>query len=118
MKSSTLTLFTTFLFACASAQAADDHSSHAGHATAAQPTTLAQAGAAMTDAEVRKVDKDQGKITLKHREIKNLDMPPMTMVFRIKDPAMLGKVKEGDKIRFSADKVGGQYTVTGIETKK
>lgn len=72
---------------------------------------------AMTEAEVRKIDREQGKITLKHGEIKNLDMPPMTMVFRVKEAAMLDKLKEGDKVGFTADKVGGQYTVTGIEKK-
>jgi Cu(I)/Ag(I) efflux system protein CusF len=69
----------------------------------------------MADGEVRKVDKDAKKITLKHGEIKNLDMPPMTMVFQVKDAAMLEAVKAGDKVRFSADKVGGAYTVTSIE---
>ena len=55
---------------------------------------------AMSDGEVRKVDKDAGKITLKHGEIKNIQMPPMTMVFRVKDQAMLGQVKQGDKVRW------------------
>ena len=54
--------------------------------------------AEMTDGEVRKVSKDTGKITLKHGEIKNLDMPPMTMVFQVKDPGLLDKVKPGDKV--------------------
>jgi Cu/Ag efflux protein CusF len=67
-----------------------------------------------TEGEVRKIDKAQGKITLKHGEIKNLDMPPMTMVFRVKDPRMLETVSVGDKIRFSAEKLDGQYTVTVI----
>ena len=71
--------------------------------------------APMVDGEVRKVDKEQGKITLKHAPITNLEMPGMTMVFRVKDPAMLDKVKEGDKVRFTADKVGGNITVTSIE---
>jgi len=66
------------------------------------------------DGEVRKIDKAQGKITLKHGEIKNLDMPPMTMVFRVKDPGMLERVAVGDKVRFDAAKVDGQYTVTAI----
>jgi Cu(I)/Ag(I) efflux system protein CusF len=69
----------------------------------------------MAEGEVRKVDRDANKITLKHGEIKNLDMPPMTMVFQVKDAAMLEAVKAGDKVRFSADKVGGAYTVTSIE---
>ena len=72
----------------------------------------------MSDGEVRKVDKDGGKITLKHGPIPNLDMPDMTMVFRVKDASMLDAVKAGDKVRFTADKVGGQYTVTRIEPAK
>lgn len=76
------------------------------------------AAAVMTDGEVRKVDKDAGKITLKHGPIPNLEMPDMTMVFRVKDAAMLDAVKAGDKVRFTADKVGGQYTVTRIESVK
>lgn len=77
----------------------------------------AAAQAPMADGEVRKIEKERGRITLRHGEIKNLDMPPMTMVFRVKDPAMLDQVKEGDKIGFTAEKIGGQYTVTGIEKK-
>lgn len=77
---------------------------------------LAQAPA-MTDAEVRTINKDAGKITLKHGEIKNLDMGAMTMVFQVKEPAMLDKVKEGDKVQFTAEKIRGQYTVTSIEKK-
>lgn len=73
---------------------------------------------AMTEAEVRKVDKSAGKITLKHGEIKNLDMPPMTMVFGVKDKALLDKVKAGDKVKFSAEKDGGQYVVTAVEVAK
>ena len=76
------------------------------------------ARAAVADAEVRKVDKDAGKITLKHGEIKNLDMPPMTMVFQVRDRAALDTLKEGDKVKFSAEKVNGAYTVTRIEPAK
>lgn len=68
--------------------------------------------------EVRKVDKEAGKLTLKHGPIPNLDMPDMTMVFRVKDAAMLDQVKAGDKVRFAADKVGGQFTVVRIEPAK
>lgn len=71
--------------------------------------------ASMTAAEVRKVDKEANKITLKHGEIKNLDMPGMTMVFRVKDAALLDKVKAGDKVRFSAEKADGAIVVTAIE---
>ena len=66
------------------------------------------------DAEVRKVDAAQGKLTLKHGEIKNLDMPPMTMVFRVADKAMLDGLKAGDKIKVDVDKIDGQYTVTKL----
>jgi Cu(I)/Ag(I) efflux system protein CusF len=72
------------------------------------------AQAPATDGEVKKIDKAQGKITLQHGEIKNLDMPPMTMVFRVTDAKMLDNVAVGDKVRFSADKVGGNYTVTTL----
>ena len=82
--------------------------------TVAAPSTAAP----MVDAEVRKVVKDTGKITLKHGPIPNIEMPSMTMVFRVKDAEMLDKVKKGDKVRFTADKVGGAYTVTAIETVK
>jgi Cu(I)/Ag(I) efflux system periplasmic protein CusF len=72
----------------------------------------------MTEGEIKKVDKDSGKVTIKHGEIKSLDMPPMTMVFRMKDAAMLDKIKVGDKINFSAEKVNGNFTVTEVETAK
>jgi Cu/Ag efflux protein CusF len=68
----------------------------------------------MSEGEVRKVDKDAQKITIKHGPLKNLDMPPMTMVFRVKDAAMLDAVKKGDKVKFVAENVGGQFVVTEI----
>jgi Cu(I)/Ag(I) efflux system protein CusF len=84
---------------------------------AAVMAAAAWAQAPTSEAEVRKVDKAAGKITLKHGEIKNLDMPPMTMVFTAKDPALLDKVKAGDKVTFAAEKDGGQYVVTAIEPR-
>ena len=78
----------------------------------------ASAQVAWTAAEVRKVDKPAGKITLKHGEIKNLDMPAMTMVFSVKDRALLDKVKAGDQVKFSAEKEGGQFLVTAIEADR
>ena len=78
---------------------------------------VAQADA-MADGEVRKVDKENRKITLRHGEIKSLDMPGMTMVFQVKDPAMLEKVKAGDKVRFAAAKSDGALVVTSIELTK
>ena len=79
-------------------------------------SAAAKAGAAgLSEGEVRKVDKDAKKITIKHGPLVNLDMPPMTMVFQVKDPALLDKAKPGDRVRFSAEKAGGQYFVTVIE---
>jgi Cu(I)/Ag(I) efflux system periplasmic protein CusF len=69
----------------------------------------------MTAAEVRKIDKETGRITLKHEEIKSLDMPSMTMVFVVTDKALLNTVKVGDKIKFNADKQQGKFVVTAIE---
>jgi Cu/Ag efflux protein CusF len=74
--------------------------------------------AAPADGEVRKVDKNAKKITIKHGPIQNLDMPAMTMVFQVKDPAMLDQVKAGDKVKFSAEKLGGALTVTRIVPAK
>lgn len=88
-----------------------DHSAH--HP---EPAKVAQAAAPMTDGEVRKVDMETKKITIRHGTIENLGMPPMTMVFQVKDPALLDQVKAGDKIRFNAEKSGGAFTVTRIES--
>lgn len=79
---------------------------------------VAWAQTPMTEAEVRKVDKEAAKLTLKHGPIPNLEMGAMTMVFRVKDPALLDQVKQGDKIKFTAEKISGQYTVTGIEPQQ
>jgi Cu/Ag efflux protein CusF len=68
----------------------------------------------LADGEVRKIDKAKGRITLKHGEIKHMDMPPMTMVFHVKDPKSLEALAVGDKVRFAVDKIDGQYTVTAI----
>ncbi|HKX43219.1 MAG TPA: copper-binding protein [Burkholderiaceae bacterium] len=76
------------------------------------PTATA---AAKSDGEVRKIDKDAGKLTLKHGPIANLEMPGMTMVFRVADPKMLEGLKEGDRVRFSADRVNGAITITAID---
>jgi len=76
---------------------------------------LSAGAQSMSEGEVRKVDKDAGKLTLEHGPIPNLDMPPMTMVFRVKDAAMLDAVKQGDKVKFAAENVGGQIVVTKIE---
>jgi Cu/Ag efflux protein CusF len=89
----------------------------AGHANDAHhPANDAQgAAAALADGEVRKVDKSAGKLTIRHGPLANLDMPAMTMVFQVRDAAMLEQVKAGDKIKFAADRVNGAYTVMQIE---
>ena len=88
----------------------DDHSAH--H-TGTQTQSVA-----LSEGEVRKVDKAAKKITIKHGPLTNLDMPAMTMVFQVKDPALLDKVKTGDKVKFEAQKFGGAFTVTRIEAQK
>jgi Cu/Ag efflux protein CusF len=75
-------------------------------------SVLAQASTA--GGQVTKVDKAGGRVTIKHGEIKNLDMPPMTMSFRVGDPKMLDGVAVGDRVRFVAERVDGQYTVTAL----
>jgi Cu/Ag efflux protein CusF len=102
--------FTTALNAGAQTTPASgaDHASH-------HPAT---ATAPQSDGEVRKVDKAQGKLTLRHGPLENLSMPAMTMVFRVADPKMLDALKEGDKVKFTADKVNGAYTVTAIQPAK
>ena len=75
------------------------------------------AWAQTVDGEVRKVDQGAGKITVKHGEIKNLDLPAMQMAFRVSNPAWLTSVQVGDKISFSAEKVGGQFTITSLNKK-
>jgi len=95
-------------------QQADDHSAHHPAASAAPAASVAASATDLTDGEVRKVDKDAAKLTIRHGEIKNLDMPPMTMVFAVKDAAMLDKLQAGDKIRFKVVNEGGKLTVTDI----
>lgn len=66
------------------------------------------------EGEVRKIEKAQAKITLRHGELKALDMPPMTMIFRVANPTLLDNLAVGDRVRFDAAKVDGNYTVTAI----
>jgi Cu/Ag efflux protein CusF len=81
-------------------------------------TTSAGSGQAMTSGVVKKVDKGAGKVTIRHEPLANLGMPKMTMVFRVKDPAMLDELKEGQKIRFIADNVNGALTVMSFDPMK
>jgi len=72
----------------------------------------------LSEGEVRKVDRAQGKVTLRHGPLTNLDMPAMTMVFKASDPKLLDGLKEGDKVRFTAEKVDGAIAVTAIRLVK
>ncbi len=98
------------------AGAADSHSH--SHPAPNEAKPAAAAGAALTDGEVRKVDVAAGKITIKHGAMPKFDMPPMTMVYRVKDKAMLDNLKSGDKIKFDADSAGGEITVLRPEKTK
>jgi len=86
-----------------------------GATVAPNAAATATAPVAWTAAEIRKIDPATGKITLKHADIKNLNMPAMTMVFRVKDASLLTPLQAGDPVRFVADKIGGEYTVIRIE---
>ena len=92
--------------------------SHTQPAAAATPGTTQLSAAEMTGGEVLKIDKENKKITLKHGEIKNLEMPGMTMAFQVKAPAMLDTVKTGDKVMFKAEKANGSLVVTKLQTVK
>lgn len=88
-----------------------------GAAPAASGAPAATA-AELAEGEVRKVDKDGKKLTLKHGPLKNLDMPAMTMVFQVREDSMLDKVQAGDKVRFQAEKIEGKFTVTRLEAAR
>lgn len=90
-------------------------SSTLSYAAGTRAPVAQEQSSAMTNGEVRKVDKGQGKVTIRHEPLKNLDMPAMTMVFRVKDPTMLEKVKDGDRIRFVAERIDGAITVVQWE---
>ena len=94
------------------ASAANDNGTQPGSAKTTDSATPKSSG------EVKKVDKSSGKVTIKHGPLDNLGMPAMTMVFRVKDPAMLDQMKEGDKINFVAEKVNGALTVIQAEPAK
>ena len=110
----TLLILSTLLVGVASAHA----SSHASAPMIKDDGKTAMpmaASADMTEGEIRKVDMETKKITIKHRAIKNLDMPGMTMVFQVKDTGLLDKLAVGDKIMFTVEQVQGAMVVTGAE---
>lgn len=70
-----------------------------------------------TDGEVRKIDREGGKVTLRHAEIKSLDMPPMTMVFRVREKAVLDKLQIGSRVQFQAVSEAGEFVVTELKVR-
>lgn len=107
-------LFLTALVLAGSVLAVPASALAAAESATSQPAASPAASADMSEGVVRKVDKDLGKLTIKHGPIKNLDMPGMTMVFGVKDKALLDKVKAGDKVQFKAMDDNGKLFVTEI----
>lgn len=93
----------------------EDHSNHAAPAVAQATPSAPAATPELSEGEVVRWDAASAKVTLRHGPIRNLDMPPMTMVFRITDPAQAAQVKPGAKVRFRAEQQAGAYVVTRIE---
>jgi Cu(I)/Ag(I) efflux system periplasmic protein CusF len=111
MKLTTLIASVALVASGAAFAQATDHSAH--HASDAASATAPQ-----SEGEVRKVDKEQGKVTLRHGPLQNLDMPGMTMVFKAANPKLIDGLTEGDKVKFTAEKVNGVFTVTAIQPVK
>ena len=111
LAASLLVLGTGSALAQAPAAAAAD--SHSSHHPAAAASTAPQAE--LSEGEITRWDPRTLRLTLKHGEIKNLEMPPMTMVFRVADASVVGDLKPGDKVRFRAEQVSGAYHVQRIE---
>ena len=104
-------LTATVLTAALLGSALPAHStSHAGHSQSAS--------SALTQGEIRKVDKEAKKLTIRHQPITHLEMPAMTMIFQVQDLALLDQVKVGDKVRFAAEKKDGAYVVTQVEADR
>lgn len=85
--------------------------SEGADASAKQPMPL-------TAGEIRRVDREAGKVTIKHGEVKNLDMPPMTMVFVAKDPTQLAALKVGDKVNFLVLHEAGKFIAADIQSAR
>ena len=120
MKKITTSLYTLLLSAALTTPAlAQGHADHTGHATAssaASAATTTATDAVMTAGEITRVDARNGKLSIRHEEIKNLDMPAMTMVFGLKEPALAAQFKPGDKVLFHAEDNNGALTITRIQS--
>ncbi len=113
-KSNTLLLAAALIAGSSGLVMAASDAQTAPLSAAATPATSIR----LTSGEVRKIDTEQGKLTIKHEAIENLQMPGMTMVFKAADPAMLQKLQVGDKIKFAADRANGAIVVTNIQASK
>lgn len=112
MKSAHIVFSAVFVLAATvHAQSTTEHADH-------HPPAASAATAPTSDGEVRKIDKEQGKLTLKHGPIANLDMPGMTMVFKVSSPRLLEAIKPGDQVKFAVENRNGALTVTAIEVVK
>jgi len=105
-------LFAVFLVACAAWSAAVHAQDNL------QPPAGVLSVDNMADGEVKKVDRENKKMTIKHGELKNLDMPGMTMVFQIRSTTLLENFKAGDKVKFIAEKLDGAFVVTDMQLAK
>ena len=110
MRTVAFTLIVGFFMAFpAWADRGHEHHGGMGHAAAA---------ASPAEGEVRRVDRAQGRLTLRHGPIESLNMPPMTMVFRVQDPGLLEGLQPGDRVRFEAQRIDGAYTVIRLEKSR
>ncbi|MBN9430008.1 MAG: copper-binding protein [Burkholderiales bacterium] len=117
MKRLTPLMAGALLASIAATAQAQSHSHTHAHETsnAAKPTATAKPEAALVDGEIRRIDRNNAKLTIRHGEIKHLDMPPMTMEFEVDDRALLPTLKAGDRIRFLVEQRNGKMVVTRIE---
>ena len=112
MKQASLAVLAACLAMTVPAYAADDHAHHGHGASQAKADAPA---IEPVDGQVQRVNKSAGKLTIKHGPIKHMDMPAMTMEFKVRDAATIASLKRGDHIRFKVEDIGGEMTITEIE---
>ncbi|MEG0044894.1 MAG: copper-binding protein [Comamonas sp.] len=115
MNKTIYTLITALGLALAAPAMAQDHSNHSHNGSAPTAATSSGAEAVLTAGEITRVDARSGKLTIRHEEIKNLDMPPMTMVFALAESAKPAEFKAGDKVLFRAEEKEGTLIITRIQ---
>lgn len=115
MNYKTLTLTLLLGLATQTNLQAEEMMHHEGHEMSQMGEMSEQAAMVMTKGVITRIDAANGKIGIKHEAIDNLKMPPMTMVFRVADPALLKDLKVGDAVRFHAENPGGKLTITQIQ---